>query len=49
MGLALLDNTNLEELAATCAELGRWEFPLVVARLVVIGGTGSPVNPVAVF
>lgn len=49
MGLALLDNANLEALALTCAELRRWCFLLVIAPLVVVGGTGSPVNPIAVF
>ena len=49
MGMPLLDNANFEELAAICAELGRWEFQLVIAPLVVEGGTGSPVNPIAVF
>ena len=49
MGLPLLDNANFERLAETCAELGRWEFQLIVAPLVVVGGTGSPVNPIAVF
>ncbi len=49
MGLPLLDNANYEELAEVCAEFGRWEFQLVIAPLVVIGGTGSPVNPVAIF
>jgi kynurenine formamidase len=49
MGLPLLDNATFEALAAKCAEVGRWEFMLVVAPLVVVGGTGSPVNPIAVF
>jgi kynurenine formamidase len=49
MGMPLLDNANFEDLARTCDELGRWEFQLVIAPLIVIGGTGSPVNPVAVF
>ena len=49
MGMPLLDNANLEALAATCEELGRWEFLLVVAPLIVRGGTGSPVNPLALF
>jgi kynurenine formamidase len=49
MGLPLLDNANFEELAAACEELGRWEFQLVIGPLVVMGGTGSPVNPIAVF
>ena len=49
MGMPLLDNANFERLAATCAELGRYEFMLTVAPLVVLGGTGSPVNPIATF
>ncbi len=49
MGLHLIDNLRLEELSATCAELGRWEFLLTVASLPIPGGTGSPVNPVALF
>jgi len=49
MGMPLLDNANFERLAEVCAELGRWEFQLVIAPLVVNGGTGSPVNPIAVF
>ncbi|UTP38212.1 cyclase family protein [Phenylobacterium sp. LH3H17] len=49
MGLHLLDNLDLEVLAATCAELGRWEFQLVCAPLRIEGGTGSPLNPIAIF
>jgi len=49
LGLHLLDNLELEALAAACAEEGRWEFLLVVAPLVLTGGTASPVNPIAVF
>jgi kynurenine formamidase len=49
MGLPLLDNCDLEALSRACAELGRWEFQLVIAPLVVLGGTGSPVNPLALF
>jgi kynurenine formamidase len=49
MGLPLLDNANFDELSAACAEAGRWEFMLTIAPLVVIGGTGSPVNPIAVL
>ncbi|MBU2305275.1 MAG: cyclase family protein [Alphaproteobacteria bacterium] len=49
MGLHLLDNLDLEPLATTCAELGRWEFQLVAAPLRIEGGTGSPLNPIAIF
>ncbi len=48
-GMPLLDNANLDPLAEACREEGRWEFLLTIAPLYVRGGTGSPVNPVAVF
>ncbi len=48
-GVALIDNALLEPLAAACAEEGRYEFLLTVAPLPIIGGTGSPVNPIAMF
>ena len=49
LGIPLLDNLALEELAAACAATGRYEFLLVVAPLVIPRGTGSPVNPLAVL
>lgn len=49
MGLPLLDNMALEEVAEACAARGRWDFLFVVAPLVITGGTGSPVNPLAIF
>lgn len=49
MGLHLLDNCDLEALAEACAARSRWEFLLLVAPLRIPGGTGSPVNPIAVF
>lgn len=49
MGLWLIDNCDLTELAATCEELGRWEFLFVLAGLRLEGGTGSPVNPLAIL
>src|SRR5207245_934801 len=48
-GVALLDNALLEPLAKACVEEGRDEFMLVISPLAVIGGTGSPANPLAVF
>ena len=48
-GVALLDNALLEPLAAVCAEEGRYEFMVTINPLYVVGGTGSPVNPIAVF
>ncbi|MEU9304805.1 cyclase family protein [Streptomyces sp. NPDC048269] len=49
MGVPLLDNLDLEALSAACAEAGRYAFMLVVTPLNVPGGTGSPVNPVAIL
>lgn len=49
MGLWIIDNCALETLAAECRARGRWEFLLVVAPLVLTRGTGSPVNPLAIF
>ena len=49
MGLPLLDNLDLEDLGAACAEEDRYRFMFVVAPLNIPRGTGSPVNPLAVF
>src|SRR5207244_7129210 len=49
MGLWLIDNCNLEDLAAACEERGRHEFQFMLATLRMVGGTGSPANPLAVL
>jgi kynurenine formamidase len=49
MGLWLIDNANLEELARACAARRRWEFMLTLAPLRLERVTGSPVNPIALF
>ncbi len=49
MGVHLLDNLRLDRLAQACARQARWTFLLCVAPLRIEGGTGSPVNPIAVF
>lgn len=49
MGMPLLDNALLQPLAEACAEENRWEFMLTLNPLNIRGGTGSPVNPIAVF
>ena len=48
-GVVLLDNALLEPLAVACAAEGSYEFMLNISPLVVPGGTGSPVNPIAIF
>lgn len=49
MGLWLIDNMHLEELAAACERFKRWEFLMTIGPLRITGGTGSPANPIAVF
>ena len=49
LGLPLLDYLALEDLATACHSAGRWSFLCVVAPLRLMNGTGSPVNPIALF
>ena len=49
MGVDLFDNQDLEAVAETAARLNRWEFMVIAAPLAVEGGTGSPVNVLAIF
>ena len=49
MGLHLLDYLQLDDLSHACERLGRWEFLFMAAPLLIPGGTGSPLNPIAVF
>ena len=48
-GVALLDNALLEPLAQACAEEKRYDFLFMALPLKVVRGTGSPVNPIALF
>jgi kynurenine formamidase len=49
MGLWILDNANLEDLAEACRQRNRWEFMVTIGPLPLHNTTGSPVNPIAVF
>lgn len=49
MGMPLIDNMALEELATHCALAQRWTFQFVLAPLRFPGATGSPANPLAVM
>jgi len=49
MGLYLLDYLDLDALAESCAAMHRASFLCVVAPLRLLAGTGSPVNPIAIF
>ncbi len=49
MGVHLIDNMDLDTLAERAKALGRYEFQFVMAPLVALRATASPVNPIAVF
>jgi kynurenine formamidase len=49
MGLWILDNAWLDDLAAACQSRQRWEFLLTINPLRLTNATGSPVSPIAVF
>lgn len=49
MGVHLLDYLQFEDLRAQCERADRWDFLFAAAPLRISGGTGSPLNPVAVF
>jgi len=49
MGMPLLDNLNLDELSKKAQELNKWEFLISFQPLRFEGGTGSPLNALAVF
>ncbi len=49
LGLWLLDNLYLDDLAHECAASGHWDFQICITPLRIKNGTGSPVNPIAVL
>ncbi len=49
MGMLAADSLQLEDVAAACAEEGRFEFMVVGLPLRLPGATGSPWNPIAIF
>jgi kynurenine formamidase len=49
LGVHVFDNTDLTALSAAAASRKRWEFLLTVAPIRFRYGTGSPVNPIALF
>lgn len=49
LGMPILDNLDLELLAATAVREKRTTFLFTAAPLRVVGGTGSPLNPLAIF
>lgn len=49
LGIHLIDNCDLEALADAAASRKRWDFLVTFAPIPVVGGTGSPINPIATF
>ncbi len=49
LGVHLLDNCDLEALGDAAAARKRWDFLLSMAPIPIVGGTGSPINPIATF
>jgi kynurenine formamidase len=49
MGMPLFDECDLEAVGKEAAERKRWVFLFTAGPLVVRGGTGAPINPIAVF
>lgn len=49
LGLQVLDRADFQALAAAASERNRWEFMVTIAPLPIPNGTGSPVNPIAMF
>ena len=49
LGMQLIDRGDFDALAEAAAERNRWEFMLTIAPLPIPNGTGSPVNPIAIF
>ncbi len=49
LGIQILDRADFQPLANAAAERNRWEFMVTIAPLPIPNGTGSPVNPIAMF
>jgi kynurenine formamidase len=49
MGINIVECLDLERAVATARKLNRYEFLISFAPLPVEGGTGSPLNPLAIF
>ncbi len=49
LGAGIVENLDLERVVETARRLNRYEFMITFAPLAVEGGTGSPINPLAIF
>jgi kynurenine formamidase len=49
LGIHVIDNCDLTALAEAAGARKRWAFQFIAAPLPIRTGTGSPINPIAVF
>ena len=49
LGIHLIDRADFDALSEAAAARDRWEFMLTIAPLPIPNGTGSPINPIAIF
>ena len=49
LGLWILDNAWLDDLAKACSDRGKWEFMISILPLKMPTVTGSPVNPLVIY
>lgn len=49
LGVHLVDRADFDAVSEAAARRKRWEFMLTIAPLPIPRGTGSPVNPIAMF
>lgn len=49
LGMHMLDYLQFDDLVPLCEAAARWSFLCVIAPLRLPGGTGSPVNPIAIL
>lgn len=49
LGMPLMELLDLEQLAAACTELARWDFLFLCVPMHLIGGVSSPANAIALL
>jgi kynurenine formamidase len=49
MGIHLIDNADFDALSSACGACGRYEFLFTMGPLILMRGTASPVNPIAIL
>lgn len=49
LGMPVIDDADMDAVSEAAAARKRWEFLLTLAPLPMVRGTGSPINPIAIF